>query len=431
MAVSTLAWIGRCTLRSDGDIIETVVAVAARDETEFFARLNERLSVVGYGLHDVLDVRSFPDWLARYGHDDVTTKLAFSIDAADNVSFSSDLTGTGSGSASGAPPRSLQNEILVSTPLADVEPLDAQFGIAEKKSVPAGLSKALFGPTDAVRGDKAATYAVLDAAKVPGLPEMLTASGLDHECLLQGKARDELRNAAPYLVRLDPTNTFTRHLFTRSNDAWHLWDREPGLYMRHAGSMEDVRRHFRRFTRLRHANGSWFYFRFWDSTCFEDFIRSHDEQGGLSIFKGVDAFVTVTRTGSCVHTVTEERNESMLFVTDASMAKYTKRRRALRIGIMADAMPRSPELETMTKEEFRDLVGVHYGRGTELGFKADRDIYRFVLGNTLIAHDRAKCNDLARLAQDGTVDGAVARRSILRQLDGEIAQFRKRTANAR
>ena len=53
-----------------------------------------------------------------------------------------------------------------------VEPLDAQLGVAELKTVPDALYEPLFGqPSDA----RSHTYAILDAAKVPNLPELLEA----------------------------------------------------------------------------------------------------------------------------------------------------------------------------------------------------------------------------------------------------------------
>ena len=39
------------------------------------------------------------------------------------------------------------------------------------------------------------------AAKIVNLPELLESSRLWHRCLFQGKAYDELRTVAPWLVR--------------------------------------------------------------------------------------------------------------------------------------------------------------------------------------------------------------------------------------
>lgn len=79
-------------------------------------------------------------------------------------------------------------------------PLDAQLGIFPKKTVPDSLYQAIFGQPDLTVLQPLLTYAVLDAAKIPNLPELLAASQLPHRCLLQGQAFENLANVAPWLV---------------------------------------------------------------------------------------------------------------------------------------------------------------------------------------------------------------------------------------
>lgn len=167
-----------------------------------------------------------------------------------------------------------QSALQVET-IEGVEPLDAQIGGFPKKTVPDALYDVLFGQPDPTAAeikeagsDPAAvppmqTYAILDAAKVTNLPELLERSGLEHRCLFKGAAYDELKNVAPWIVRLEEDNAFTRNLFTRSDAHWHLWDKEPGIYVRSRGTLDDMWRHFRRFTRVQDEKGNWAYFNFW------------------------------------------------------------------------------------------------------------------------------------------------------------------------
>ncbi len=157
-----------------------------------------------------------------------------------------------------------------------IVPLDEQVGVEVPETVPNALSAPLFGqpePTEtesaAAGGDRASvpslqTYAILDAAKIEGLPEMLEASGLEHRCLFKGSAFDELQDVAPWLVRLEKDSAFTRNLFTRGDAPWHLWDREPGLYVRSRAAMNELWAHFRKFTKVQDEHGRWIYFRFWE-----------------------------------------------------------------------------------------------------------------------------------------------------------------------
>lgn len=167
-----------------------------------------------------------------------------------------------------------QSELQIEN-ISGVEPLDTQIGVFPKKAVPYALHDALFGqpkPTEdeieAAGGDPAAvthmnTYAILDAAKVANLPELLERSGLEHRCLFKGEAYDELRDVGPWIVRLEAVSVFTRCLFTRSEASWHLWDREPGIYIRSRCALDGMWRHARKFTRVQDENGSWAYFNFW------------------------------------------------------------------------------------------------------------------------------------------------------------------------
>ena len=125
--------------------------------------------------------------------------------------------------------------------------------------IPEALAEVLF-PHDSTG---IFTYALLDAALIPDLPEILETSRLEHVCLFRGE-RDEIGQAAPWLVRLIKDHKFTRNLFRLSNRTWDLWGRDAGILLRSDAALEDLCAHFRRFTRVRDQAGRWVFFRFWD-----------------------------------------------------------------------------------------------------------------------------------------------------------------------
>lgn len=153
------------------------------------------------------------------------------------------------------------------------EPLNTQIGSFPKRSVPDALHVALFGQPAPTKSEIAAaggdasgipplqTYAVLDAAKLINLPELLEDSGLEHRCLFKGDAYDELKDVAPWLVRLEEGNSFTRNLFTRSDAPWHFWDSEPGIYIRSRAGLAALNSHLRKFFKVRDETGAWYYLR--------------------------------------------------------------------------------------------------------------------------------------------------------------------------
>ena len=132
----------------------------------------------------------------------------------------------------------------------------------EKQRLLDALWPVLFGP---VATDPALPcYAVLDAGRVPGLPDLLAGSGLKHACLFRDEGGGDLQQAAPWIVEMRDENSFVRNLFTRGAAPWQMWDRRPGIFLRSAASLDDLRRHFRKFVRLySQQTQSWHFFRFY------------------------------------------------------------------------------------------------------------------------------------------------------------------------
>ena len=146
-----------------------------------------------------------------------------------------------------------------------LQPLSVGFDPGPQAQVPAALHPALFGtPAGDAPDMPLSTCAVLDGAKIANLPEMLATSGLAHRCLFKGAAFDELHSVAPWIVELKATDRFTGYLFTRGTAPWHLWDAEPGIFLRTRASIDDIWRHLRKFTRLPDGAGGWVYWRFWE-----------------------------------------------------------------------------------------------------------------------------------------------------------------------
>lgn len=147
-------------------------------------------------------------------------------------------------------------------PLGPVAPLDEQIGTLPRKTVPDALRDVLWPP---IKNDEnTAVYAVIDAARASNLADLLERSGLAHRCLFKGQAEADWGHVAPWIVRLQPENEFTRFLFTRGRFAWHLWDLECGIFLRSDRTLDRLWQHCRKFTKIRDASGKWYFFRFWD-----------------------------------------------------------------------------------------------------------------------------------------------------------------------
>lgn len=164
--------------------------------------------------------------------------------------------------------------------LEGVAPLDAQMGVWPKRTTPPDLRDALFSPRETSDDSPVlSTFAVLDAARVPGLVDALERENLPYRCLFKGEAQRSLEDAAPYLAQLREDATFTRRLFTVSDAPAGLWDDRPAIYLRSVGTIDQLREHFRRFTRAPVESGAWFFLRFWEPQCFLQLALSRNARG--------------------------------------------------------------------------------------------------------------------------------------------------------
>lgn len=120
--------------------------------------------------------------------------------------------------------------------------------------------------------------------QIPLLRQLLEQSELDYSCLFSGKSREELETVAPYIVRLKEDDSFTQGLFTSAKMPEDLWDKEAGIFIRSKASLPQLRKHFRRFTRVQDEGGKWYYFRFWEQTMLRHFSTGTGTQNLMNFF---------------------------------------------------------------------------------------------------------------------------------------------------
>lgn len=178
--------------------------------------------------------------------------------------------------------------------IEDIEPLDTQFGVFPKKNLPDALYDAMFGQPDpapieieVASGDPAGvppmrTYAILDAAKITNLPELLESSGLEHRCLFKDKAQEDYGAVAPWLVEMNTDSRLLRQLFTSAEGPGHFWDAEAAVFLRSRCGIDPLWRHLRKFTQLRDAEGKLRYFRFWQADLLLEVLMYDQDQTALA-----------------------------------------------------------------------------------------------------------------------------------------------------
>jgi hypothetical protein len=121
-------------------------------------------------------------------------------------------------------------------------------------------------------------YAVLDAARAPGVLDLLRRSGHRAQSLYTGSRAELLGTVAPYLVEMPKDSNFHHQLWK------YAWGNDWGIFIASNVGFVSTRKHLRRFLRVVIPDGRKGLFRFYDPrvlraylhTCStEDFVLFH------------------------------------------------------------------------------------------------------------------------------------------------------------
>lgn len=267
-------WLGICHLtKLEGEIRESYQAIAAvfcAEREDYDKLLHQFLEPKGYNLLWSEEVHPAGQWAARHPVERNAAEMARTVHADHTV----EIGNLKAVSKNVEKPEEEQPYLIIQE-IKDVEPLDLQFGAVERKSVPDALYDPFFGQVEPTEAEIAyygsveavppmKIYAILDAAKVQFLTSYLERSELYYKCLFKGSSAEELKDVAPYIVELTDDNEFTRNLFTSAGMPSNMWDKEAGIYIRSRATLDELWRHFRKFTRIQNDSGKWFYFAFWE-----------------------------------------------------------------------------------------------------------------------------------------------------------------------
>lgn len=179
-------------------------------------------------------------------------------------------------------------------------------GLQGSPRPPRQIADLLFAPVDRANSQAPCpainhVYAVLDAASVFGLPELLESSGLEHDCLYAGKAARDYGASAPWLVRLSPDHTLTRSLLDTGPSKTLGWAAEPGLLIRSPLSLKGLRRHLRRFTMIHNSETrKRLYFRFYDPRVFRTVIVGAKRDFVVQFMQGIGMIVCPDKHGQAL-----------------------------------------------------------------------------------------------------------------------------------
>lgn len=118
--------------------------------------------------------------------------------------------------------------------------------------------------------DAAHTYAVLDGASVPGLPQKLYEMGPPNLCLYRGELSDDLIHVAPYVVLLEAGSGFADWLLSE------CWGKHWGIFAQSRVSPVGMRKHLRGLLTVNDAEGNPMLFRYYDPRVLQPFLLTCD-----------------------------------------------------------------------------------------------------------------------------------------------------------
>lgn len=149
------------------------------------------------------------------------------------------------------------------------------------------------------------TYAVLDGASVRNLLDELYANDGRPEfvCLFRGDLEPDIAEVAPYLVRLEAGSAFTDWLLA------NCWGNHFGIFVRSTAGIELLRRHFRKFLRVKSPEGKVLYFRYYDPRVLKVYLPTCVGAETETLFGPIQCYVAEDENTSqaLVFTVKEGR----------------------------------------------------------------------------------------------------------------------------
>jgi hypothetical protein len=127
-------------------------------------------------------------------------------------------------------------------------------------------------------------WAILDSARDERVYSALQSSRLEYVSLYAGKLPDALQRAAPYLIELAPSYTFTRPLLKMG------WGNSWGVFLR-VKDTRNLRHHLRGFLRVRGESGRTLVFRYYDPRVLRVYLPTCEKSELATVFGPIGSFL--------------------------------------------------------------------------------------------------------------------------------------------
>lgn len=188
------------------------------------------------------------------------------------------------------------------------DPLDALLPGPRESARAASLDEALFGSFDdvgpsarphpsarpgsadveakdvIVAPPETRTFLLFDASRDPTIPVCLEGFGEEALCLFNGRARNDLGDVGPWLVRPQ------RHGGTWSWFVEEGWGRDWAIAIRSALPPAKLKLRLKLFLRVQDEGGTEYFFKFYRPRHLLDYVPAFDGAQRAAFFSGIDSF---------------------------------------------------------------------------------------------------------------------------------------------
>ena len=138
-------------------------------------------------------------------------------------------------------------------------------------------------------------YAVLDGARDPRIRGWVLDTRAPSWCLYRGVLPPAVENVAPWLLRLVPGQPYVEQFFARG------WNQSWGTLLACAAPSRELRRHLRRFLRVRTEDGRILVFRYYDPRVLRAYLPTCTPQEIAGFFGPISAMVAEAEDPAAAH----------------------------------------------------------------------------------------------------------------------------------
>ncbi|MGL1935396.1 MAG: DUF4123 domain-containing protein [Fibrobacterales bacterium] len=146
------------------------------------------------------------------------------------------------------------------------------------------LLASLLWPRDTYSEDSW-VYAVLDGAHSPEILSHLGECFTRNDCLYEGVLTDDLKEVAPYLVRLRKEEPYTDWLLE------NMLSKNWGVFLKSDMPFKELRKHLRRFLRVKSESNKTMLFRWYDPRVLRKYLPTCNEDELTTFFGSIHCFI--------------------------------------------------------------------------------------------------------------------------------------------